>query len=79
MLISPLKDTWHMLPLVGNNEKTYAHVGEKEPERGWLLLGDIQPLSEQRREAPSLPRQFSFLCAVKITSTSLYVQNLYKT
>jgi hypothetical protein len=47
MLISPLKDTWHMLPLFRNNEKTYAHVGEKQPELGWLLLGDFQPSSEQ--------------------------------
>jgi len=53
-------------------------VGEKEPEFGRLLLGDLQPSSALSCEAPSLSRRFSSLCAAKVTPTSLDVQNLHK-
>jgi hypothetical protein len=53
-------------------------VGEKEPEFGRLLLGDLQPSSALSCEVPSLSRRFSSLCAAKVTATSLDVQNLHK-
>ena len=42
-------------------------VGEKEPEFGRLLLGDLQPSSALSCEAPSLSRRFSSLCAANVT------------
>lgn len=67
-----------MLLLVGNIEKAFTHTGQTEPELGQLLLGDGQLSSELGCEAPSLSKQFSSLCAVNVTCTSLNVQNLYK-